>query len=227
MTSIQYWTCLECGKDCQRKAVRGQRPKYCSPECCYKYNGHTRLQGLSYTCFGCKAVFTPRDLRDKYCTHQCAVETRPKRVAKNKAQSPRKAPRDLRSPIRRAYEEKDFESLLRAIKVDTVRSDDCWEWQRSLDEDGYPRVNIGDKKVFVHRMAVEAYLGKPLGSQQAHHTCANSSCVNPEHVIPVTASENIVEMKARHSYLARIRELEDALAEVAPDHPALGVLELY
>ena len=229
MTSIQYWTCLECGKDCQRKAVRGQRPKYCSIECGHRYNGHTRLQELSYKCLGCKAVFTPRDLRDKYCTHQCAVETRPKRVRKSpkKKPKPRSTPRDLRSPIRKAYEECDFDALLAAIKADTARVDDCWEWQRSLDEDGYPRVNIGQKRVYVHRLAVEAYRKKPLGTQQAHHTCANASCVNPGHVIPVTAAENLVEMKARHSYLARIRELEDALAEVAPEHPALGILELY
>lgn len=133
----------------------------------------------------------------------------------------------MRSPIRKAYEDRDYEGLLTAIKSDTKAVDDCWEWQRSLDSYRYPVVKLGRKKVYVHRLSVEAFRGGPLGSQQAHHTCANPPCVNPEHVIPVTAAENMVEMKARHSYLARIRELEDALAEVAPDHPALGVLELY
>ena len=227
MTIIQYWTCLECGAGCEREAVRGQRPKYCTSTCRDNYNWRKKLAGLVYFCFGCKAEFEPRDYRDKYCTHQCAVDSRPEREVPKKKPAPRKAPRDLRSPIRRAYEDKNFDGLLTAIKDDTARVDDCWEWQRSLDEDGYPRVNLGQKRVYVHRLAVEAYRKKPLGTQQAHHTCANSRCVNPEHVIPVTASENMVEMKARHSYLARIRELEDALAEVAPDHPALGVLELY
>lgn len=227
MTSIQYWTCLECGKDCQRKAVRGQRPKYCGEVCRTRFGVRGRLQDVIYTCSGCAQGFTPKDYRDKYCTFDCAVASRATANKRPKKVKPKRGPRDMRSPIRKAYEDRDYEGLLTAIKDDTARSDDCWEWQRSLDDDGYPRVNIGHKKVYVHRMAVEAYLGKPLGSQQAHHTCANSSCVNPEHVIPVTASENIVEMKARHSYLARIRELEDALAEVAPDHPALGVLELY
>ena len=38
----------------------------------------------------------------------------------------------------------------------------------------------------------------------------------------MTAAENVAEMRARRSYLARIQELEDALREVAPDHEILN-----
>ena len=134
---------------------------------------------------------------------------------------------DQRSPLTKAYDEKDSEAVVAAIKAGTTRVDDCWEWNRSIDTSGYPRAKVGGKRVAVHRLVVEAYYGRPLGSQQAHHTCANTKCVNPEHVVPVTAAENIAEMKARQSYLARIGELEAALAEVAPDHTLLQVLELF
>ena len=222
MSSIQYWNCLECGKDCQRKAARGQRPKYCSIECGHRYNGNTKLQGLSYLCHGCKSIFTPNDYRDKYCTYQCFVDHRPR-----KTPAPKVAPVDRRSPLRKAYESKDRDAFIEAIRVECKRVDDCWEWTRSIDTKGYPRVRIAGQRLSVHRLVVEIYHGKPLGTQQAHHTCANTVCVNPEHVIPVTTAENIAEMKARHSYIARIKELEDALAELDPTHPALGVLELY
>ncbi|GAA1103551.1 hypothetical protein GCM10009650_02890 [Nesterenkonia jeotgali] len=52
-------------------------------------------------------------------------------------------------------------------------------------------------------------------------------CVNPEHVVPATAATNIAEMKARNSYIARIEELENALRELSPRHPKLGMLAIY
>jgi hypothetical protein len=56
--------------------------------------------------------------------------------------------------------------------------------------------------------------------------CANSACVNPDHLQPVTHRENVAEMMARQSLLARIRELEARLAEVAPGDPLLDVIDV-
>jgi heme oxygenase len=66
--------------------------------------------------------------------------------------------------------------------------------------------------------------GASLGSQAAHHACANTTCVNPDHLQPVTHRENIAEMMARKAYVARIRELEAALTEIQPSHPLLSVI---
>lgn len=63
--------------------------------------------------------------------------------------------------------------------------------------------------------------GSPLGTQQSHHVCANTMCVNPEHLQAATHVENIAEMKARRSYEARIAELEAALMDIDPEHPLL------
>lgn len=68
---------------------------------------------------------------------------------------------------------------------------------------------------------LEAKLDAPLGTQAAHHVCANSKCINPEHLVPATNAANIAEMKARASYIARIDELEAALAQIAPSHELL------
>jgi hypothetical protein len=52
--------------------------------------------------------------------------------------------------------------------------------------------------------------------------CANSKCVNPEHLEPVTAAANMAEMLARNYLVRRIRELEQALDAIQSDHPLLA-----
>ena len=74
----------------------------------------------------------------------------------------------------------------------------------------------------MHRLSLEAEHGASLGSQAAHHTCANARCVNPEHLQPVTHRENMAEMLARNSYLDRIAELEEVIRELAPNHEVLN-----
>ena len=59
-------------------------------------------------------------------------------------------------------------------------------------------------------------LGRELGVDQAHHTCANRACVNPDHVQAVSQRENVAEMKQRNVYLARIAELESELRRLDP-----------
>jgi hypothetical protein len=63
-----------------------------------------------------------------------------------------------------------------------------------------------------------------LGSHQAHHTCAERACVNPDHLQPVTQRENVAEMLTRKSYVKRIEELEARLRQLSPDDPLLQVI---
>ena len=139
-----------------------------------------------------------------------------------KAKPEPKSRRDLRSPIRRAYEDGDGAGLIDAVRADCeVRPNGCWEWQRTYHYSGYAKVIIGKKWHQVHRLTLEAHLGKPLGKQAAHHACANSFCVNPEHLQPVTTRDNTAEMMARTYMESRIRDLESALALHDPNHPLL------
>lgn len=71
-------------------------------------------------------------------------------------------------------------------------------------------------------MVIEAREGKPLGVLAAHHTCANSTCVSPDHLQAITHRENVAEMLARTSLEARIAELELAVLAMDPDHPVLN-----
>lgn len=60
-----------------------------------------------------------------------------------------------------------------------------------------------------------------LGDLQIHHSCGVRSCVNPRHLSPISAAENVGEMFQRKSYVSRIKQLEAALGALAPDHPLL------
>lgn len=104
----------------------------------------------------------------------------------------------------------------------TTRVGECMEWE-GPSKRGYPNVDVNGKRVFVHRLMLQAkHDGKPLGVLHGHHVCANSMCINPDHLQPATAAENVGEMLARRSFVARIDELETALRELAPDHEVLN-----
>lgn len=110
----------------------------------------------------------------------------------------------------------DPKLALSALRSDaTVTDSGCWEWPK-LDRKGYPRnITLATVGEPAHRAVLTAVLGRPLGAEAAHHTCANRACVNPDHLQPVTAAENTAEMLERRAYRARIAELEKQLAALA------------
>lgn len=115
----------------------------------------------------------------------------------------------------------DYEVILDEIRGHCrTTSDGCWEWQRTL-KGGYPVVDVGGRMKQVHRLALECKHSAPLGTQAAHHACANTKCVNPDHLQPVSHVENTIEMMQRNYYLQRIEELEQALRKADPRNDLL------
>lgn len=210
----ETYACQSCGIDVVRPVSRGQRPKWCAP--C-----RTKARVKAIQCAQCGAdAMTWRNGR--FCSRACASAAQ----VKPKALKVKTEPIDQRSALRRAVESEDYPTVLAEISaLSAVDDNGCWVWQRRI-RDGYPEARVGGRSIAAHRLALEAKHGAPLGSQAAHHICANTTCVNPEHLQPVTHRDNVAEMLARHSYLARIRELEDALATIAPGHPILRVISV-
>jgi hypothetical protein len=66
------------------------------------------------------------------------------------------------------------------------KGDECWEWTGKRDPDGYGRFFVS-----VHRLAYQWLVGPIPDGLQIDHLCRNPSCVNPEHLEPVTPSENV------------------------------------
>lgn len=163
-------------------------------------------------CVACGTEFTTRSRARKYCSNSCPART--------KANWTR---------LRHALHDLDYPEVIEALRERTEPDrSGCWIWQGPYETTGYPRVGFskpiregGPKIYLVHRLMLEAKLGRPIKNMHSHHTCANHGCVNPEHLELTTAAQNVGEMMGRKSYEARITELERALAELAPEHPLL------
>ena len=103
----------------------------------------------------------------------------------------------------------------------------CWLWTGQGTGDGYGffRPGPGRPRVMAHRYAYERFVGPiPDGAQLDHrcHTdtpdcpggkeCGHRRCVNPEHLEPVSASENTL----------RQRHYERARSQCPAGHPYTG-----
>lgn len=78
-------------------------------------------------------------------------------------------------------------------KVRIADDDECWEWTASVCDEGYGRFNANDIELpstLAHRIAWTWLVGPIPDGLTLDHLCRNTSCVNPNHLEPVTASEN-------------------------------------
>lgn len=68
------------------------------------------------------------------------------------------------------------------------RNGECAEWISSSPK--YPQVHIAGRTMRAHRVAYMAFVGPIPGGLVLDHLCMNTMCVNPDHLEPVTQSEN-------------------------------------
>lgn len=73
----------------------------------------------------------------------------------------------------------------------------CWLWRGDHDQKGYGRIAVGGgKRKLAHRFSYELLVGPiPVGLQIDHvkaRGCTSLACVNPAHLEPVTARENLL-----------------------------------
>lgn len=73
-------------------------------------------------------------------------------------------------------------------RVDSITN--CWVWQRSINPNGYGHLTVNNKQVLAHRFVYEFYKGPIPEGLTLDHLCRNPSCVNPDHLEPVTHAEN-------------------------------------
>ena len=75
-------------------------------------------------------------------------------------------------------------------KVD--RTGECWEWVAARTSSGYGNFNWLGKNKVAHRVSYELIKGDIPEGLDLDHLCRNRSCVNPEHLEPVTRRENLL-----------------------------------
>ena len=75
-------------------------------------------------------------------------------------------------------------------KIDLT--DDCWLWTGSGTggKEDYGRVYHDGTRSMAHRYIYEQTVGPIPEGLQLDHLCRTPRCVNPDHLEPVTASEN-------------------------------------
>ncbi len=74
-------------------------------------------------------------------------------------------------------------------------SDGCWKWRgKMIPNDHRGLFRVGDRWLKAHNAAKLALHNeeRPEG-HDAHHTCLNGACVNPDHIIYLTRAAHQAE----------------------------------
>jgi hypothetical protein len=80
----------------------------------------------------------------------------------------------------------------------------CWEWTSttkkgygSFESGGISMPALKSKKRGAHQVSYEAYNGPIPKGLVVRHTCDNPLCINPDHLILGTQSQNVADREAR------------------------------
>lgn len=66
----------------------------------------------------------------------------------------------------------------------------CWLWTAAVDRGGYGLFKATPKMVRAPKYSYEMHVGSVPEGLQIDHLCRARSCVNPDHLEPVTPKEN-------------------------------------
>ena len=75
-------------------------------------------------------------------------------------------------------------------KFEPVPESGCWLWTACIGTGGYGRIGFEGKVHVAHRIAWELLRGPIPEGLEIDHLCRTRSCVNPDHLEPVTPKVN-------------------------------------
>ena len=76
--------------------------------------------------------------------------------------------------------------------IERVTESGCWIWIGSISDKGYGNAWFNCRVLRAHRLSYQSIVGEiPEDKPQLDHLCRVRCCVNPAHLEPVTARENV------------------------------------
>lgn len=69
------------------------------------------------------------------------------------------------------------------------KTPECWLWTGAKDREGYGRFDT-EETCLAHRFSYLRFVGPIPEGYCIDHICRNTTCVNPQHLRPLTAAEN-------------------------------------
>jgi len=124
----------------------------------------------------------------------------------------------INEKFRPRKQKSEFYDVFRRINMHDGDKELCWEWKgahgKGTRGEYRPRVVIGQKDYYVHRIVYQLYTGYTLQTGDViRHNCDNSWCCNPHHMIVGTQADNVQDMLARERvgmrlfYVKRIMQM--------------------
>lgn len=93
------------------------------------------------------------------------------------------------------------------ILTHTTPNGECLEWTRCLNSDGYPRAGRnGNSNLKMHRVLFELTNG--YLPEVVRHSCDNTKCLNPDHLVAGTFTLNMRDRSERGRTYNHVDEAE-------------------
>lgn len=96
---------------------------------------------------------------------------------------------DLAARYRRLADKERWATIVATCPIDPTTGCRLWPRAKSL---GYGRIKFDGRLDLAHRVAYRLAVGPVPAGKVLDHLCRNPSCINPEHLEPVTMRENIL-----------------------------------
>lgn len=106
-------------------------------------------------------------------------------------------------------------------KVDDDSDSLCWNWTAGKNQNGYGMFKLYGGTMMAHRAAWLMLEGEIPDGMELDHLCRNRSCVNPDHLQPVSHAENVRRGDGAVRYLKQScvngHEFTDQNAKYTPE----------